>query len=366
MRILFFTENLRAGGKERRIIELLKNLKSAGDVQIELVLTRNIIHYDEIYSLDIPIHIIERKVIKKDPSLFFRFFSIAKKFKPDIIHVWGHMVAVYAVPTKLLLGVPLINNEIVNAWPEKMLGKNIVFKVSDRIISNSLAGLRAYQAPMEKSNVIYNGFDFERLANLENESAVRSRFNIKTKYVVGMVASFLIYKDYDTYIHAALKILSQRKDISFLCIGDGDDSQYKKIVPDDVRENILFLGRQSRVESIINVCDIGVLTTNVNYAAEGISNSVMEFMALGKPVIATNCGGSEELIEENESGYLIDAFSEVQLIDKINHLIENETEQKRIGQHGLNRIQEKFSMKAMFSSFKEEYSNVLRKSGKNL
>jgi len=361
MRILFFTENLRAGGKERRIIELLKNLKSQGDVQIELVLTKNIIHYEEIYGLDIPIHLIERKFLKKDPLLFFKFFKIAKAFKPDIIHVWGHMVAVYAVPTKLILGIPLINNEIVDSTQNtKLLGKNIVFKASDRIIANTYAGLKAYNAPMEKSAVIYNGFSFDRLKNIGSGDAVREKFAIKTPFVVGMVASFLNYKDYDTYINAALQILNNRKDISFLCIGDGDDSAYKKMVPDDAKENILFLGRQSKVESIMNICDIGVLTTNVNFHGEGISNALMEFMSLGKPVITTNFGGSVELVDENETGYLIDPFNPSQLAQKVLYLIDHDQERQRIGHHAHQVIEEKFSLVNMVRLFREEYVNLLR------
>lgn len=362
MRILFFTENLRAGGKERRIIELLKNLTASEDFQIELVLTKDNIHYEEIYTLNVPIHIIERKYTKKDPLLFFKFFKIARKFKPDIIHVWGHMVAVYAVPTKWLLNVPLINNEITDSTVnKKLLGKAIVFKHSDRIIANTYAGLKAYNAPMEKSRVIYNGFSFDRIKNVESPEFMRSKFGITTPYVVGMVASFLEYKDHDTYIHAALTILKTRSDVTFLCIGDGDDTRYKKLVEANNEKNVLFLGRQSQVESIMNGCDIGVLTTNVNHHGEGISNALMEFMAVSKPVITTNYGGSAELVEDGITGYLIDAFSQSQLIEKINDLLNNEAIRIKMGQAGLKRIQEKFSIQTMVHSFKEEYFKQLNK-----
>ena len=362
MKILFFTENLRAGGKERRIIELLKYLKSSGDIQIEIVLAKNIIHYEEIYELNIPIHLIERKFLKKDPRLFFKFFKIAKTFKPDIIHVWGHMVAVYAVPTKLLLGIPLINNEIVDSTVNtRLIGKGIVFSASDRIIANSYAGLKAYDAPMVKSTVIYNGFSFDRLWNIENVHVVRAKFGITTPYVVGMVASFLVLKDYDTYIKAALEILIKRKDISFLCIGDGDDSAYQEMVPEALKKNILFLGRQSKVEAIMNSCDIGVLTTNVNHHGEGISNALMEFMALGKPVITTRFGGSPELVEEGQTGYLVEPFNPTQLNERIIRLIDNDSERQRMGQVGKQTIQEKFSQEKMNRSFMEEYENILQK-----
>jgi glycosyltransferase involved in cell wall biosynthesis len=362
MRILFFTENLRAGGKERRIVELLKYLKAAGGYELELVITKNIIHYEEIHTLGIPIRLIERQWLKKDPRLFFLFYRIVKQFKPDIIHVWGHMVAVYAVPTKKLLNIPMLNNEIADATlSKKLLGKEIVFRNSDRVIANTFAGLKAYGAPMEKSTVIYNGFTFNRVKTLQNESQVRERFNIKTPFVVGMVASFLDYKDYDTYIQSAMLVLAQRRDVSFLCIGDGDDSQYRRMVPKDLAEHILFLGRQSNVENIMNICTVGVLATNIKFHGEGISNALLEFMALRKPVITTNFGGSVELIEDHVNGYLVDAFNPVQIAEKVVFLVENEQERTMLGENAHALVQQKFSMEAMFESFKLEYSNILKK-----
>lgn len=356
MRILFFIESLRAGGKERRIVELLKGLRQYTDLHITLVLTRKEIHYSEVHELGIPIHIIERKWLKKDPLLFFKFYHFARSFKPDVIHVWGHMVAVYAVPTKWLLRVPLINNEITDATRHTfLLGKGIVFKASDSIIANTQAGLDAYEAPTGKSKVIYNGFNFNRLKSLEAEPVIRDRFNIKTKYVVAMVASFIEYKDWSTYVHAAKNVAAVRSDVTFLCIGDGDDSVYRKVIPVELSDRILFLGRQSKVESIMNCCDVGALTTNIHHHGEGISNALLEFMSLGKPVIATRHGGSVELIEPGLSGFLIEPFSVTELEEKILYLLDNSSAKETMGKLALKRVQEKFSIEGMVSSFYHEY-----------
>lgn len=358
MKVLFFIESLRAGGKERRIVELLKGLKKYPDVEIALVLTRKEIHYQEVLSLDIPIYYVERRFLKKDPLLFFKFYRVVKKIAPDVIHVWGHMVAVYAVPTKWLLKVPFINNEITDSTPNQFLiGKNIVFKASDRIIANAEAGLVAYKAPREKSTVIYNGFNFDRLKSIESIQSVRERFGIKTKFIVAMVASFLEYKDWSTYIKAAKAVIAKSDEVTFLCIGDGDDSAYRKTISGIETEKILFPGKQSKVESIMNICDVGVLTTNVNHHGEGISNALMEFMALGKPVIATNYGGSVELIEHNVCGYLIDPFSAEQLAEKIFFLLSNQSAKLELGANALKRVKEKFSIEGMVSSFYREYQN---------
>lgn len=361
MKILFFIESLRAGGKERRIIELIKGLKNLNDIQVELVLTRDEIHYPEIFQLAIPIHIIKRKFFKKDPLVFFKFFFLVKKIRPDIIHVWGHMVAVYAVPTKWILKLPLINNEITDATPnKKLIAKSIVFRASDRIISNTKVGLVAYQAPAFKSGVIYNGFNFQRIAKMQDPSSVREQFGIRTTYVVGMVASFIEYKDWDTYLKAAMLITEKRENVTFLCVGDGDDSAYRKMVASGRSERILFLGKQSQIEPIMNICSIGVLMTNIKNHGEGISNALMEFMALGKPVIATNFGGSIELIENSVCGYLIDPYSFTQLAASIEYILDNSNERNRLGMEAQARIKKNFSIESMVSNFYLEYVSLSR------
>jgi glycosyltransferase involved in cell wall biosynthesis len=359
MKVLFFIESLRAGGKERRIIELLKGLKRYPDVEVELVLTRKEIHYQEFYDLNIPLHVIERKFLKKDPRLFVKFYNIARKYQPDLIHVWGHMVAVYAVPTAWKLGIPLLNNEITDATPgQKLLGKDIVFKRSTRIIANTQAGLKAYGAPPEKSGVIYNGFNFTRLSKLPGTAEIRSQFNITTRFVVAMVATFSEYKDYRTYIKGALEVLKNRRDVTFLCIGDGDDSAFKALVPAELVKNILFLGKQNKVESIMNICDIGVLATDVKHHAEGISNALMEFMALSKPVMATNYGGSVELVVDGETGYLINPYDHEQLALRIDELLGNEPKRLAMGAASKARVETEFSIDKMIASFYHEYKTL--------
>ena len=146
--ILFFIESLRAGGKERRLIELLKKLSERDEYAIKLVLIKNEIHYKEIFDLKIPIHIIERKFVKKDPRLFYLFFKICRNISPDIIHVWGNMPALYALPSSVFLHIPIINNQITDTWAFKKrftfyyLTHLVNFKFASILISNSQAGLK--------------------------------------------------------------------------------------------------------------------------------------------------------------------------------------------------------------------------------
>src|SRR5690606_27767008 len=195
--------------------------------------------------------------------------------------------------------IPMINNMITNTHPEHKWRNRLNFKFSTKIIANSLMGLKVYEAPRFKSEVVYNGFNFQRIEYLDDKEIVKEKFKIRTSFVVGMVATFSDNKDYDTYIKAALDVSKTNEEVTFLCIGEGDDATFKAMVPEQFKSRILFLGKQNNVEQIMNICNVGVLSTNIRNHGEGISNALMEFMAIGKPVIATNFGGSGELIENN-------------------------------------------------------------------
>lgn len=360
MKILFFIESLRYGGKERRIIELLKNLCNYPNIHIELVLSRNEIHYKEVFEFNIPIHIMNRQIAKKDFKPFYEFFKISRTFRPDIIHSWGNLVSIYAIPTKLLLKIPMINSQIVDApnkLPRRILSQKLTFPFSNILISNSNAGLTAYNAPIYKSTVIYNGFNFDRLNHIKNSEEIRKQFKINTKFVIAMVASFNDLKDYTTYISAAKLILKDYIDITFLCVGEGDDSKYYEMVPLFLKDRIKFLGVQKDILSIMNICDFGVLST----FTEGISNAVMEFMALGKPVIATDGGGTNELIIDKVTGYLVKPMSPVDLAEKINSLLFDGPLKSSMGVKGKERILEKFNINNMTKSFINEYNKFIAK-----
>jgi len=364
MKILFFIEGLGAGGAERRLVELIKGISNYPNIEIELVSTKNNLHYNDLLSTGIRIHYLIRKKLKKDPIIFLKFFKIAKKFRPDIIHVWGNLTAFYAIPTKVLLSTPMINNQITNAPLEvsrSIFGHSTTFPFSDVIISNTIAGLKVYRAPMRKSKVIYNGFNFDRIIDLEDEKLIRRKFNIQSEFIIGMVGHFSDKKDYTTYIKAAKKVLIKNSNVTFLCIGGGDFGKYDQIVGHEYRDNILFLGRQDQVESIMNVCDIGVLVSNSKVHGEGISNALLEFMALGKPVIANDAGGTKELIMDKENGFLIKDEDIHNLAEKISFLLNNKTSRKEFGNASIQIVKEKFNIQKMIDNFMQEYVSIFDK-----
>jgi len=360
MKILFLIDSLHTGGKERRLVDLIKMLSGCKDIEIELILFSLDIYYTKIFDVNIKVHYIIRK-FKKDPAVFLKIYKICKIFNPDIIHSFHSMSSIYAFPIAKLLKIKFINAMITDAprtikiLSESWIRAKFSFPFSDIILSNSNAGLMSYKVSGKKGYCIHNGFDFSRIEDIKNKSIVRKEFGINNEPVVGMVASFSDKKDYDTFILAAAKILKKRKNTIFLAVGDGKNFIKCKNLAGENRNRIKFLGERKDIEDIVNICDICVLSTYT----EGISNSVMEYMALGKPVIVSDGGGTKELVINGRTGFLNPPRNIDKLVEKIEYLLENPDIASNIGKAGKQRLFEHFSLEKMVNNTLNLYNSLL-------
>lgn len=367
MRVLHFIISLRAGGKERQAVELMKGLTlHHNQVQMEVVVMEDEIHYTEIFDLGIPVRKLLRRS-KKDVSVFGRFYKLCKSFRPDIIHCWDSMTAVYAVPVARLLGIRLLNNMIQDA-PALRNYKNkdwlrgrFTFPFSQAIVGNSKAGLDAYGVKGKKRNCIYNGYAIERTDGLPDVAGLKAQLKIREESVVGMVASFSKYKDYKTYFRAASLLLEKKKDVVFLAIGAGTDSAAAKaMIPPELLSHFRLMGALNGIEGWIRVMDVCVLST----FTEGISNSILEYMAMGKPVLATDGGGTAELVEDGVNGFLLRTSDAEQQAEKMAVLLTDPALRQSMGEKGRQKVIDIFANQAMVNAFAVLYVKLM--AGKNL
>ncbi|MEO1450616.1 MAG: glycosyltransferase [Bacteroidota bacterium] len=365
MRILMMSDSLIKGGRERRLIELLKGLTPLTDYTVDLVLLSERVDYKEVFDLDVNIRMMPRK-FKQDPSLFPRFFSLCKELKPDLIHCWGSLSSVIGLPAAKTLGIKFINATIADApkntglLHKKYMRSRLTFPFSDAVVGNSFAGLKAYDAPEAKSYCMHNGFDFNRISNLESEQSVRERLDVWTPHIIGMVGAFADRKDYHTYIQAALEIVQSREDVTFLAIGGGKNLEtIKSMVAPEWQERIRFTGQLDGVESVAAQFSVGVLCTNQEKHGEGISNSILEYMALGKPVVATDGGGTSEIVVNGETGFTVPAKDVSALREKLEYLLDNPEAARQMGNAGHDRVREHFNLDNMVEKYIDLYHRVM-------
>jgi glycosyltransferase involved in cell wall biosynthesis len=364
MTILFLADNIGGGGKERRMLELIKSLSKDPAYKIILISISDMgVGYEYMY--DFPITIIEtERDFKYSIKPFWVIKGAIKKYKPDIVHSWGSMCSFYMMPLLPLRKFKFINGIVADApkhvpWHQKnhVRGK-ISFLFSDVVLSNSLAGIKSYKAPIDKTYCIYNGIDMARFENLRDKEELKKELGIENfSFVAGMIGAFHDRKDYYTFAKAAIRITKDHKDMCFLLIGEGKNQPLvEAMIPEELKSNIRFLGRRADVEDLIQVLDVGVLCTNSDIHGEGVSNSLIEYMSLQKPVMATEGGGTNEVIEDSENGFLLHNKDVDTLVEKLLYLHDNPAIAKQMGQKALATIHDKFMLDRMTEEFIAVYN----------
>ncbi|MCU4155368.1 glycosyltransferase [Carboxylicivirga sp. A043] len=359
MKILHVADNLVMGGRERRLLELIKGLLSAQH-EIVLVLFRDAIHYKEVHDLPIKL-IVLKKRFRFDVFTYFQLFKICKETNPDVIHSWGGVPSVLAGLSSLWCKKKLVNGMIANSeckpftmdWNRSKLS----FPLSDVIVSNSNVGIKAYGVSDKKGVVISNGFDIQRLNVVYNRKETLKEINISNgQALIGMVASINWRKDYPTFIKSALLVLKQTTNVCFIIIGDGEDKEdVKEMIPEKQKRHFRFLGKRQDVDRFISVFDVGILAS----FGEGISNSIMEYMAFEKPVIASDVEGNRELVEADNSGFLVEVRNEQAMAEKILELLSDKTRSIQMGVNGKQIILERFTEKQMTEKYIKLYHQLL-------
>jgi len=368
-RILFFIGSLKVGGKERRFIELLTYLQGREQYELMVVVTDATIEYPSFHKLNINYQVISKARKKNDVTVFYKLYKKCKQFKPHIIHTWGRMQSLHALPAVIAMGIPLVNGQITSAppdswrWSLNSLIDRINFYFSTIILSNSQAGLNAFRPPSKKTKVIYNGLNLHRFENLCATETMKVKYGIKTPFAVVMVANFSNKKNYPLFFSIAQQITETRDDISFVAVGDTciemqEFDQYREL--SDRNSRIVLTETISDVEALVNSCTIGVLFSD-KITGEGISNSIIEYMSLAKPVIANDAGGTKEIVHNQVNGYLIAHETEKEIIGLITGLIDNPEKCRAFGKAGRQIIEENFSLDRMGQAFVQTYQDVLTK-----
>jgi glycosyltransferase involved in cell wall biosynthesis len=372
MRVLHIIDSLVGGGKERQFVELLKGLKREPDIAVHAVVMSNVIEYEEFHRLGIPATVLPRRG-RYDFSIFSRLHALMRSFRPDIVQSWNSMCSIYAAPLAKLAGAKFIDGFVRAAAANRdfrdpdYFRSRLTLPLTDIVVANSRAGLKAYSIPARKGICIYNGFDPARIGELAAPEAVRQSLEITTPHIVGMVASFSHFKDYDSYFEAAQRLCAERKDVTFVAIGAGPHfAEYQARFPQAQFPRIRLLGRRADVESIVNILSVGVLTSNTDTHGEGISNAIMEYMALGKPAVATDCGGNCELIQDGETGYLIAGRDVAGLTDRVGKLLGDTALACRMGEAGRRRIADAFGLERMTADYAALYRSLLAREGSTM
>jgi glycosyltransferase involved in cell wall biosynthesis len=218
-----------------------------------------------------------------------------------------------------------------------------------------------------KTRVIYDAIEVPAEDMTESRAAVRRELGIADECaVVGMVARVSRQKDYYTLADAAKEVLGRYPKTRFLVVGDNslvdlNRSHYQEVARKldelGIADKFIFTGHRTDVPRLISAMDICVLCTH----REGFPLSILEIMAMRKPLVATAVGGIPEVIDPDVTGYLHQHGNSKELADVILSLIEDPEKAHRVGQAGCEHVTQNYSRQKFVDEIVEAYSDLMHR-----
>lgn len=363
MKILFLINQFAGGGRERRMVELVKGLNKVNGVEMHCIVCHNRVDYTDVMSTRMTVETInECSRLKR----FRAIEGVIKAYQPDIVHSWvdtpTEMVCLGYLKNKYQY--KYIAGFVADGNRDSLMSlRNIcmryTFRKADAVVSNSEAGVLAKKAPLNKGYVIYNGFDFNRIPRNVNIKEKRKILGVNTRFLAVMCARVNQAKDWQSYLDLARLCHVNCVDITFLALGEGNMlSHYQKITK-STQSNVHFIGRRSDVEEILIASDFSFLFTNSRLHAEGVSNSILESMAVGTPVVATKGGGTPEIVDSGCNGFLVDEFDSQTAYKRLLQLIDDEELRRTFTENAIDTVRSKFDLSKMTADYLALYNKLL-------
>jgi len=355
LKIVFTTDKLNRGGKEKQLLILANGLLNRNyDVNI---ISKNEVDYNDYYhEIGFPDERIFSLKAVKDKRLFQSFKDQIVRLDPEVILSWSVLTTLWMIRLKSLL----TNKTIINctlrqgkhydSFKHRLLSK-IAVKLSRYNISNSKAGLDLFNLRENKNNkVIYNAFIQTR--NHDNTTvSLDEVFGKKLKesdVVITNIGGLYKHKNQLSLI-LSLKVLNDNR-YHLMIIGEGDEREQleKYITEFGLIQQITLLGRKENVLPYLKAADLYVNASS----GEGCSNAIVEAMHCGLPVISTPDGGTTEIAFPDTTQYF-----EFNNVHELANRIQNAPRKQDLDKNRLNQWLQKFDLESCI----DHYENFIKK-----
>lgn len=365
MKVLFIAGSLGTGGASRQFLELVHRIPEKGITPIVCTLEKSHKKYADFFDKkNIKIYALQRRH-GLDWKVLVSILDIIKKENISLIQTWQPLAGLYGVIIARLVRKNIVCSSIRDANPKRFSVKSISIKIQAKLcnvlISNTRAGFDVHFKKWRKNfKVITNGIDFKRFDSIREDDirSIRKKFDCSQYCNIIMAANLRKNKDPFTLIQAAAQLIAVGRKIKVFIIGEGEIKNKAEDFTETlgIKKNVYFLGYKQNIETYIAAFDIAVLLAETRDFQEGISNFLLEAMALKKIVIATNGGGNIELIEHGKNGYLVNPYDIEDLRHKLELVIEGD--QKPLIDNAYDNVVLNYSMAKYINSYYEIYKNL--------
>lgn len=303
-----------------------------------------------------------------DPTLPLRLAVHLRKRRIDLLHThsWGTLVE--GLVAARLARTPLIvhgEHGILETKRHQLFIQRCLWRRTHQVtaVASPLADrmARSVGFPRNQIRSIPNGVDTDRFCpRPERRACMRSQFGLPQKgVVIGTVARLVPVKNHEGLLKAMAALTQSGKQVHLALAGNGPLLADLRSIAAGLNLNgrVHFLGDLDNVHEFLNALDLFVL----NSRSEGMSNTILEAMSCGLPVVATNVGANSELVIEGQSGLLIPSDNPQVLAEAIVKLVDNQSLRRRMGEQGRARIERDYGIARMVRDYSQLYCDLKEK-----
>lgn len=357
--ILYIIDSLAYGGTEKQLLQLIKNLDLSRFNPHLCTLKTSESLFDE---LNIP-KICLNFVSFAHPSILKSIILLSifiKKNQIQIVQTYFQDPFLLGIIAKFFNQIKLIGTfRDLGFWRTTCETRKmrLAYPFFSGFLANSEAVrnhfIQVDNIKPEKIQVIYNG------VNLQNFLPKSPNSFQDMPFIVGIVANLnRPVKRVQDFIQAAAIAQQNYRDIRFIIVGEGYlRTKLQQLASSlGLDQTIIFTGSIQNPVELIRNFHIGVLTSET----EGLSNAIIEYMATGLPVVATNVGGNLELISDGENGFLVAPADPYKLAEKMIYLANNRSLCLKMGEKNIEKILKKFPISVMVNKYSTYYESLMK------
>lgn len=306
----------------------------------------------------------------RKPGPFLRAsIGLARELRSQriaLVHCSDLMAGLRAAPAAKLARLPVLCH-IRNPHPDISRHDRPLLWAVDRFIfvSRHAWDRFGYSVPASKGEVIYDGIEVRPYDRDAGRRRLLGEFSLPSDAkIVGMVGRLAPQKDHATLIKAAARVVSVDPTVRFLVVGDHTDTeaarQHHRMLAQLVEErrmtgHVIFTGFRADVSQLLSGLDVSVLATNF----EGFGLVIVEAMAQGTPVVATDVGGVTEIITDQVTGLLHRPADDADLSEKILAILSNKALAERLVEGGRRLVQDRFTSRHFTASMDRVYRETI-------
>ncbi len=359
--------NVAIGGAERHLLDLVQGLAALG-IHVEVICPRQGPLTQQLARRGFDAHCIEMvrpwpgDEYALDQRAVQKLVSLLRKKRPDVVHSHlypAHLHASFAAEEVGIPGIVYTAHTIIVRPGDVLLS----YVTAARTIAVSRAVARLLEragVPTERLEVIYNGVGSEHFEyDLEAQQRVRAALNPGTGPIIGTVSRLSLEKGVDVLLQAVQQVMQVVSPLTVLIIGDGPQAANLQHFANQLGlgETVHFLGARTDIPVLNRLLDVFVLPSR----EEACPMALLEAMAAGRAVVATQVGGTPEVVTHAVDGLLVPPEDPSALARALLVMLEDSALRATLGAAAQRKVFTQFTREQMVDEMLSFYQRILAK-----